>query len=85
MGAFSFVAVQFQTRAQTSVTEFLPEIDASIRLELECPPCFPGKGDERRRDRTRGETGPSIEFYLKLQIKLKEVTAFDLKDAKSRP
>jgi hypothetical protein len=72
-------------RAQTSVAEFLPEIDAYFKLNSTVRFVFQAKDTREGGDPTQAEIGPSIEFYLKPLIKLKEMTAFDLNDAKSRP
>lgn len=73
------------TRAQTSVTEFLPEIDTYFKMNSNIRFVFQAKATREGGDPTQAEVGPSVEFYLKPLIKLKEVTAFDLNDAKSRP
>ena len=70
---------------QTSVTEFLPEIDAHFEINSNVRFVFQAKETREGGDPTQAEVGPSIEFYLKPLIKLKKVTAFDLNDAKSRP
>lgn len=72
-------------RAQTSVTEFLPEIDAHFTLNANIRFVFQAKETREGGDPTQAEVGPSIEFYLKPLVKLKKVTVFDLNDAKSRP
>jgi hypothetical protein len=73
------------THAQSSVTEFFPEIDAYFKLNSNIRFVFQAKETKEGGDPTQAEIGPSIEFYLKPLIKLKNVTAFDLDDAKSRP
>ena len=72
-------------RAQTSPTEFLPEIDANFKLNSNVRFLFQAKETREGGDPTQAEVGPSIEFYLKPLLKLKNVTLFDLDDAKSRP
>ena len=71
--------------AQTSTTEFLPEIDANFKLNSYVRFVFQAKDTREGGDPTQAEIGPSIEFYLKPLLKLKNVTLFDLDDAKSRP
>jgi Protein of unknown function (DUF2490) len=71
--------------AQSSVTEFFPEIDAYFKLNSDIRLVFQAKETREGGDPTQAEIGPSIEFYLKPLLKLKRVTAFDLDDAKSRP
>jgi hypothetical protein len=71
--------------AQNSTTEFLPEIDANFKLNSYVRLVFQAKDTREGGDPTQAEVGPSIEFYLKPLLKLKNVTLFDLDDAKSRP
>jgi hypothetical protein len=71
--------------AQNSTTEFLPEIDANFKLNSYVRFIFQAKDTREGGDPTQAEIGPSIEFYLKPLLKLKNVTLFDLDDAKSRP
>jgi Protein of unknown function (DUF2490) len=71
--------------AQTSTTEFLPEIDANFKLNSNVRFLFQAKETREGGDPTQAEVGPSVEFYLKPLLKLKNVTVFDLDDAKSRP
>ncbi len=72
-------------RGQTSVTEFLPEIDAHFTLNSNVRFVFQAKDTREGGDPTQAEVGPSVEFYLKPLVKLKDVTLFDLDDSKSRP
>ena len=72
-------------RAQTSTTEFFPEFDVYATLNSKVRLVFQAKETREGGDPTQAELGPSIDFYLKPLIKLKNVTAFDLDDAKSRP
>jgi Protein of unknown function (DUF2490) len=71
--------------AQSSTTEFLPEIDANFKLNSYVRFVFQAKDTREGGDPTQAEIGPSVEFYLKPLIRLKDVTRFDLDDAKSRP
>jgi hypothetical protein len=71
--------------AQSSVTEFFPEIDAYFKPNSDIRFVFQAKETREGGDPTQAEIGPSIEFYLKPLLRLKSVTAFDLDDAKSRP
>jgi hypothetical protein len=72
-------------RAQTSTTEFLPEIDADFKLNSSVQFVFQAKQTREGGDPTQAEVGPSVEFYLKPLLRLKDVTRFDLDSAKSRP
>ena len=71
--------------AQTSTTEFLPEIDANFKLNSNVRLVFQAKDTREGGDPTEAEIGPSVEFYLKPLLKLKSATVFDLDEAKSRP
>jgi Protein of unknown function (DUF2490) len=71
--------------AQNSTTEFLPEIDANFKMNSNVRFLFQAKETREGGDPTQAEVGPNIEFYLKPLLKLKNVTLFDLDDAKSRP
>jgi hypothetical protein len=72
-------------RAQTSVTEFLPEIDTYLKLNSNVRFAFQVKDTREGGDPTQVEIGPSVEFYLKPLLKLQHVTAFELDPSKSRP
>jgi hypothetical protein len=71
--------------AQTSTTEFLPEVDANFKLNSYVRFIFQAKDTREGGDPTQAEVGPSVEFYLKPLLRLKNATRFDLDDAKSRP
>lgn len=73
------------THAQNSVSEFFPEVDAYLKVNPNVQVYFQVKDTREGGDPTQVEIGPSIEFYLKPLIRLKDVTRFDLNDAKSRP
>jgi len=72
-------------RAQTSTTEFLPEIDASVRVDPDIRFVFQAKQTREGGAPTQAEVGPSIEFFLKPLIRLREITASDVDVSKSRP
>ena len=69
-------------RAQTD--ELLPEIDAYYKVTHDVRLSFQAKETREGGDPTQAEIGPSIEFYVKPLLKLKNVSAFDLDDSKSR-
>ena len=72
--------------AQTSQeAQFLPEMDAYSKLNPHVRASLQAKDTRDGGDSTQAEIGPSIEFYLKPLIRLKEITLFDLDDAKARP
>src|SRR5277367_2844883 len=73
-------------RAETSQeVQFLPEVDAYVKLNPQIRVSLQSKDTREGGDSTQAEIGPSAEFYLKPLIKLKEITRFDLDDAKARP
>jgi hypothetical protein len=72
-------------RAQTSTTQFFPEIDVNYRLNSKVRFVFQAKRTREGGDPTQAELGPSMEFYLKPLIQLKNLTVFDPDEAKSRP
>jgi Protein of unknown function (DUF2490) len=65
--------------------QFLPEVDAFLKLDPHIRVSFQAKDTREGGDSSQAEIGPSMEFYLKPLIRLKEITAFDLDDAKARP
>jgi hypothetical protein len=70
--------------AHAQDTQFLPEIDAHLTWNSYLRGYLQAKDDREGGDPTQFTFGPSLEFYLKPLIKLKNVTVFDLNDAKSR-
>jgi hypothetical protein len=71
--------------AQTSTTEFLPEIDAYVQLHSDVRFEFQAKQTREGGEPTQAELGPSVSFYLKPLLKLKDFAKFDLDPSKSRP
>lgn len=67
------------------VDELLPEVDVQYKTARDVRVSFQAKETREGGDPTQAEIGPSITFCLKPLVKLKNVTAFDLNDAKSRP
>lgn len=81
---FLFVIVAgVLARAQTP--EFLPEIDAYLKVNAVTRVYFQAKGDRDEGVPVQATLGPSLQLYFKPLVKLKKVTAFDLDDAKQRP
>jgi len=70
--------------AHAQDTQFLPEIDAHLTWNSYLRGYLQAKDDREGGDPTQFTFGPSLQFFLKPLIKLKNVTAFDLNDAKSR-
>jgi hypothetical protein len=72
-------------RAAAQIDEFLPEIDFNYKLTSNVRATFQAKTTREGGDQTMAEIGPSIEFYLKPLIRLKDITPSELDEAKSRP
>jgi hypothetical protein len=64
--------------------QFLPEVDAHLKLNSSFRAYLEAKNDRDGGDPHQFGIGPSIQLYLKPLVKLKEVTKFDLDDTKSR-
>ena len=58
--------------------QFLPEIDVCYKLNPDLRIWFQAEQTREAGDPTSAEIGPSLDFYLKSWLKLKDVTAFDL-------
>jgi hypothetical protein len=80
--AFLVCSACLPARAQD--VQFLPEVDAHLKLNSAVRVYLEAKDDREGGDSTQFTIGPSIQLYLKPLIKLKHVTAFDLDDSKSR-
>jgi hypothetical protein len=74
--------VALPVRAQDA--QFLPEIDAHLKLTSSVRAYLQAKDDRDGGDPTQFTIGPSIQYYLKPLLRLKKITSFDLDDAKSR-
>ncbi len=70
--------------ARSQDSEFLPEVDAYLKLNPDVRTYLQAKDDREGGDPTQFEFGPSIEFYLKPLLRLKQTTFFDLDDSISR-
>jgi hypothetical protein len=70
--------------ARAQDTQFIPEVDAYLKINSVVRTYFQAKDDREGGDSTQLAIGPSIQFYLKPLIRLKRVTTFDLDDSKSR-
>lgn len=75
-------SLAFPASAQTD--QLLPEFDAYYKLNSDMRIWFQAKETREFGDPTSAEIGPSIDFYMKPWIKLKDATAFDLDDSKAR-
>ena len=70
--------------ARAQDTQFIPEVDAYLKLNSVVRTYVQAKDDRDGGDSSQLAIGPSIQFYLKPLITLKRVTTFDLDDSKSR-
>jgi hypothetical protein len=66
-------------------TQFLPEADVYLKLNANVRLRVQAKDTRDGGDPTQAAIGPDLDFSVKPLIRLNEVTAFDLDDAKSRP
>jgi len=70
--------------ARAQDVQFLPEIDAHLKLNSSVRGYLEAKNDRDGGDPKQLGIGPSMQIYLRPLIRLKDVTAFDLDDSKSR-
>jgi len=70
--------------AHTQDVQFLPEIDAHLKLNSAFRAYLETKSDRDGGDPQQFTIGPSLQLYFKPLAKLKKVTAFDLNDARTR-
>jgi len=66
-------------------TQFLPEVDVYLKLNSDLRLRVQAKDTREGGDPTQAAIGSDLDLYMKPLIRLKEVTAFDLDDSKSRP
>jgi hypothetical protein len=78
-----FLGGWIQVRAQSLQT--VPEIDAHVTVNNFMRAYLQGKDDRDAGASDQFSIGPSVQFYLKPLLKLKQITEFDLDDAKPRP
>jgi hypothetical protein len=72
-------------RAQTSTTEFFPEVDSYVRVTSNVRLVLQAKGYMEDGDFTRAKLGPSLQFNLRPSKKLRDMTVFDMDDMKRMP
>jgi hypothetical protein len=72
------------TLARTQSVQFVPETDTHLKLNSFMRSYLQAKDDRDEGASDQFSIGPSLEFYLKPLLKLKNVTTFDLDDAKAR-
>jgi hypothetical protein len=64
--------------------QILPEVDAHLKLNSTFRAYLEAKDDRDGGEQDQFAIGPSLQFYLRPLLKLKNVRAFDLDDSKSR-
>src|SRR5882762_9138758 len=72
------------TLARAQSVQFVPETDAHLKLNSFMRSYLQAKDDRDEGAPDQFSIGPSLEFYFKPLLKLKNVTRFDLDDAKAR-
>jgi hypothetical protein len=70
--------------ARAQNVQFLPEIDAHLKLNSTLRTYLEAKDDRDAGAENQFTIGPSIQLYLKPLVKLKHVRVFDLDDSKSK-
>jgi hypothetical protein len=65
--------------------QFLPEVDTHVTVNSFTRVYLQTKDDRDAGASDQFSVGPSMQFYLKPLLKLKQITEFDLDDAKPRP
>jgi hypothetical protein len=77
-----FTSTETPLLAQSA--QFVPEIDAHLKLNSLMRVYLEAKDDRDEGASNQFSIGPSIQFHLKPLLKLKNITAFDLDNSKSR-
>jgi hypothetical protein len=83
LALFAFLILR-SLPANSQTFQFLPEVDTYFRVNPLVQLYFQAKETREGGDPTQAEFGPSVEFYLKPWLKLKDATVFDLNEAKKR-
>jgi len=84
IGRWAFLTCLTCLPAHSQDVQFLPEINAHLKLSSSFRTYLEAKDDRDAGATDQFTFGPSLQFYRKPLIKLKKVTMFDLDDAKSR-
>jgi hypothetical protein len=80
--AILYLAACYTARAQSP--QFVPETDVYVKLSPAWRAYLQAKDDRDAGASTQLTIGPSIQLFLKPLIRLKDITLFDLDDAKKR-
>ncbi len=81
--ALLFASTRMPALAQS--VQFLPETDVHLTLNSFMRTYLQAKDDRDEGASNQFTIGPSLQFYLKPLLKLKNITTFDLDDSKPRP
>jgi hypothetical protein len=81
--ALLFASTGMPALAQS--VQFLPETDVHLTLNSYLRTYLQAKDDRDEGASDQFSIGPSLQFYFKPLLKLKNITAFDLDDSKPRP
>jgi Protein of unknown function (DUF2490) len=71
--------------AVTQTTQTLPEVDTYIKITSGLRITFQAKETREAGSPSQAEVGPSVDFYFKPILQLRNASKFDLDDSKSRP
>lgn len=83
--ALIFCSIRFaQAPLRAETVQFLPEVDGYLKLTNMFRVYYEAKDDRDGGDSTQVTNGPSLQLYVKPLLKLKQITTFDLDDAKPR-
>jgi hypothetical protein len=84
--AVILLLLQYRTgKAQsTQEVQFLPEVDLYLKPNPNVRLSIQAKDTREGGEPSQAAIGPSVEFYVKPLIKLRDITQFDLDDAKKR-
>lgn len=80
-----FVLLAACCKFANAQAELLPEVDVYLKLDSSTKLRVQASNTREGGDPTQFTIGPDLELYVKPLMKLKNVAAFDLDDAKSRP
>jgi Protein of unknown function (DUF2490) len=77
--------ISFCELAKAQEAEFLPEVDVYLKLNVNFRLRVQALNTREGGDPTQPAIGPYLDFYAKPLIRLRQVTAYDLDEAKARP
>jgi hypothetical protein len=80
----AMLLVLLRGSANAQSFQFLPEVDVYHKISKDIRFEFQAKRTREAGDPTQAEIGPSLDFYVKPLLRLKDTSPFDLDDSKSR-